>query len=40
MSPADAFESLRSALEKAGIRYAVGGSWASTAFSEPRFTND
>jgi hypothetical protein len=31
---------LRSALEGAGVRYAVGGSWASTAFGEPRFTND
>jgi hypothetical protein len=40
MSPADAFEPLRSALEQAGIRYAVGGSWASTAFGDPRFTND
>lgn len=40
MSPADAFEPLRSALEGAGIRYAIGGSWASTAFGEPRFTND
>lgn len=40
MSPADAFEPLRSALEQAGIRYAIGGSWASTAFGEPRFTND
>ncbi len=40
MSLADAFEPLRSALERAGIRYAIGGSWASTAFGEPRFTND
>ncbi len=40
MSPADVFELLRSALERAGIRYAVGGSWASSAFGEPRFTND
>jgi hypothetical protein len=40
MSPADAFEPLRAALEREGIRYAVGGSWASTAFGEPRFTND
>jgi hypothetical protein len=40
MSPADAFDILRSALEQAGIRYAIGGSWASTAFGEPRFTND
>jgi hypothetical protein len=40
MSPADAFDPLRSALEQAGIRYAIGGSWASTAFGEPRFTND
>ncbi len=39
-SPAEAFGPLRSALEKAGIRYAIGGSWASTAFGEPRFTND
>jgi hypothetical protein len=28
------------ALERAGIRYAIGGSWASTTFGEPRFTND
>ena len=36
----EAFAPLRAALESAGIRYAVGGSWASTAFGEPRFTND
>lgn len=40
MSPAEAFEPLRSALERASIRFAIGGSWASTAFGEPRFTND
>ena len=40
MSPADAFDPLRAALERSGIRYAIGGSWASTAFGEPRFTND
>jgi hypothetical protein len=40
MSPAEAFDILRFALEQAGIRYAIGGSWASTAFGEPRFTND
>jgi len=40
MSAGDAFAPLRSALERAGLRYAVGGSWASTAFGEPRFTND
>ncbi len=39
-SAADAFDPLRLALEGAGVRYAVGGSWASTAFGEPRFTND
>ena len=39
-SAGDAFQPLRSALESAGVRYAVGGSWASTAFGEPRFTND
>ena len=33
------FSPLRSALERAGVRYAIGGSWASTAFGEPRFTN-
>jgi len=40
MLPGGAFDILRSALEHAGIRYAVGGSWASTVFGEPRFTND
>ena len=39
-SAGDAFSPLRKALEKAGVRYAIGGSWASTAFGEPRFTND
>jgi len=38
-SAPDAFEPLRVALERAGVRYAVGGSWASTAFGEPRLTN-
>ena len=37
---ADAFGPLRAALEEAGIRYAVGGSWDSTAFGAPRLTND
>jgi hypothetical protein len=40
MSDPNAFDLLRAALESAGIRYAVGGSWASTAFGEPRSTND
>ena len=40
MSPADAVDLVRTAFERVGIRYAVGGSWASTAFGEPRFTND
>lgn len=40
ISAGDAFAPLRSALEQAGVRHAVGGSWASTAFGEPRFTND
>ena len=40
ISAADAFAPLRDALDQAGVRYAVGGSWASTAFGEPRFTND
>jgi hypothetical protein len=37
---AEVFAPLRSALESAGVRFAVGGSWASTAYGEPRFTND
>jgi hypothetical protein len=37
---AEAFAPLRTALERCGVRYAAGGSWASTAFGEPRFTND
>lgn len=36
----EAFAPVRTALESAGVRFAVGGSWASTAFGEPRFTND
>jgi len=40
ISAGDAFAPLRAALERAGVRYAVGGSWASTAFGEPRFTNN
>ena len=40
ISAADAFAPLRDTLERAEIRYAVRGSWASTAFGEPRFTND
>lgn len=34
------FAALRIALEAAGIRFAIGGSWASMTFGEPRFTND
>lgn len=41
MEPAaEAFAPLRAALELAGVRYAIGGSWASGAFGEPRMTND
>jgi len=39
MTPGDAFALLRSALERAGVRYAIGGSWASIAFGEPRLIN-
>ena len=35
-----AFDLVRAALEQSGVRYAVGGSWASTAFGDPRLTND
>lgn len=30
----EAFARLRKALEEAGVRYAVGGSWASTALGD------
>jgi hypothetical protein len=40
MSVEDGFSRLRAALDAAGVRFAVGGSWASTTFGEPRFTND
>jgi hypothetical protein len=40
MTTPDAFGPLRIALERAGVRFAVGGSWASTAYGEARFTND
>lgn len=40
ISAAEAFAPLQAALRHAGVRFAVGGSWASTAFGEPRFTND
>jgi hypothetical protein len=40
IAASDAFSLMLSSLERAGVRYAVGGSWASTAFGEPRFTND
>ncbi len=36
----EAFAPIRAALASAGVRFAVGGSWASTAFGEPRFTNN
>jgi len=39
MTARDAFALLRSALGESAVRYAVGGSWASSAFGEPRFTN-
>lgn len=40
ISASDAFAPIRKALEDAGCAYAIGGSWASTAFGEPRFTQD
>ncbi|HTS29359.1 MAG TPA: hypothetical protein VMH81_25990 [Bryobacteraceae bacterium] len=39
-SAAEVFAPLKTALDRAGVRYAIGGSWASIAFGEPRFTND
>ncbi len=39
-SAGEAFRLMRSALEACGIRFAVGGSWASAAYGEARFTND
>ena len=35
-----AFEGIRRALDSAQARFAIGGSWASTAYGEPRQTND
>lgn len=40
MSVGEAFAPLSAALDRASVRYAIGGSWASTAFGEPRLTND
>ena len=40
LDSSEPFELLRGALERAGVRYAVGGSWASAAYGEARFTND
>ena len=40
MSIAEAFEPLRSALDLAGVRFAIGGAWASIAYGDLRFTND
>src|SRR5690349_8043617 len=39
-SAAEAFRPLRAVLDGAGVRFAIGGSWASAAFGEPRMTND
>ena len=39
-SAGEAFRLLRSALEASGIRFAVGGSWASAAYGEARFTHN
>ena len=36
----DAFRGIRGALEFAQVGYAIGGSWASTSYGEPRQTND
>lgn len=40
MSAKEAFLRVREALELAGVRYAIGGSWASITFGEPRYTRD
>jgi hypothetical protein len=40
ISVREAVVALRSTLQAAGVRFAIGGSWASAAFGEPRFTND
>ena len=40
MSAEAAFEPLRNALDRAAVRYAIGGSWAGTAFGELRFTQN
>ena len=40
MTLAQAFQQIRIALNRAGVTYAIGGSWASTVHGEPRHTND
>lgn len=37
---AEAFGGIRRALDTAEVRYAIGGSWASTTHGGPRQTND
>jgi len=36
----EAWQGVRSALDEAGVGFAIGGSWASTSYGEPRQTND
>jgi hypothetical protein len=40
VSLAEAFRTVRRALDHAGVTYAIGGSWASSVHGEPRHTND
>lgn len=40
VSAVEPFGILQVALQSAGVRYAVGGSWASAAYGEARFTNN
>lgn len=36
----EAWQGVRRALDGADVRFAIGGSWASTSYGEPRQTND
>ena len=37
---AEAFQTVRRALDQASVTYAIAGSWASSIHGEPRHTND
>jgi hypothetical protein len=36
----EAWRGVRMALDAAGVRFAIGGSWASTSYGEPRLASN